>query len=136
MNSWSAIEVFVVALGACSSNIEEFAQYVVGDKCDHLNEYLSRYVMDEVDAKCFTESVQLLDGYWILVAVALLHSIASWTVLHMTQVALRERVIDLREYVSEGSSRSDLSQHRHISGSHARSSSEGQTVSCTWLFFQ
>jgi hypothetical protein len=55
LNAWSALDVFCIAMAASLLEIQQFAEFVVGDACDRLNVFLATY-MDEIlegDDTCF-----------------------------------------------------------------------------------
>jgi hypothetical protein len=55
MNAWSALDVFVVAIVASLLEIQQFAEFIVGDSCDEINKILEEYMDDQLngDDKCF-----------------------------------------------------------------------------------
>lgn len=54
-NSWTGLDVFCLAILATLLEIEQFAQFIVGDKCDGVNVLLAKYfdVLLQGDDKCF-----------------------------------------------------------------------------------
>jgi hypothetical protein len=55
LNAWSALDVFCIAMAASLLEIQQFAEFVVGDSCDKLNVFLAKYMDDilEGDDTCF-----------------------------------------------------------------------------------
>lgn len=61
-NAWSALDVFCLSVLATMLEIEQFAEFIVGDKCDGINVLLGEY-FDSVlhgDDKCFDMVAKVL----------------------------------------------------------------------------
>ena len=56
LNAWTALDVFCISIAAALLELQQFAQFIVGDSCDALNVKLAEYLDEnELDgeAKCF-----------------------------------------------------------------------------------
>jgi hypothetical protein len=49
------LDVFVVSIVASLLEIQQFAEFIVGDSCDEINKFLKEYMDDQLegDDKCF-----------------------------------------------------------------------------------
>jgi hypothetical protein len=70
LNAWSATDVFSVAIVSALLEIRQFAGFMVGSRCDLINEILAKYFSNELDGdnKCFDVIATLLNGCWIYIA--------------------------------------------------------------------
>lgn len=96
LNAWSCLDVFVVSLLAAVLEIQQFAQFIIGDMCDPINALLKPHVHDwpklRDDPKCFDVVTDLKQGSWFLFSAAIVSTIATWIVMPLCHRALRERV--------------------------------------------
>lgn len=78
VNAWAALDVFCLAVLAALFQIRQFAQFMVGDKCDGINSVLATYFDSALDGNdvCFDVETSLLPG-----CVALFLSALSTTFL-------------------------------------------------------
>jgi hypothetical protein len=92
LNAWSALEVFVVAIMAAVLEIRQFAQFVVGDKCNLINEILKQYFDQELkgDPKCFDVIATLQPGCWILFAACIIYVGVAGFVMRKCHNAIKE----------------------------------------------
>jgi hypothetical protein len=82
VNAWSAMDVFCVAIVATVLQIEQFAQFIIGDRCDAINVYLAEYMDSQLDGHdtCFDVIATVGSDAWILfLAAASLFIISSFT---------------------------------------------------------
>lgn len=93
-NAWSAIEVFCLSIIAAVMQISSFADFIIGHRCDLLNEILEDYFQDENDdnASCFSVHSSVLGNVFYLVAGVLLNSFLVSMVLRIAHVAVNERI--------------------------------------------
>jgi len=90
--AWSALDVFVLSIAASVLEIERFAVFIVGDKCDAIDRLLSKTpIADQVPGPmtCFDVKSTLRPGYFILLAASLLSSVMGSIVLFRCTTALR-----------------------------------------------
>ena len=61
LNAWSALDVFCVAIAAALLEIEQFAQFIVGDSCDDLDKVLEEYADELLEGHdtCFNVEAKL-----------------------------------------------------------------------------
>ena len=100
-NAWSALDVFVVAVIAALLEIEQFAQFIIGGKCDLINQYLQKYFESLLDGdpKCFDVIATLDKGCWILFAACLVYLFAGNVVMRLCHRVLSERECHYRHQI-------------------------------------
>eukprot|EP01092_Planopodium_desertum_P006453 TRINITY_DN2682_c0_g1_i2.p1 TRINITY_DN2682_c0_g1~~TRINITY_DN2682_c0_g1_i2.p1 ORF type:complete len:196 (-),score=29.30 TRINITY_DN2682_c0_g1_i2:69-656(-) len=91
-NAWSALEVFVVSVIAALLEIEQFAKFIIGNRCDQINVLLQDYASDllEGDNVCFDVVATLKEGCWILFAGCLLYLLVGTLVMKICHKVLEE----------------------------------------------
>jgi uncharacterized paraquat-inducible protein A len=60
-NAWNAIDVFVLSVAAALLEIEQFAEFIIGDSCDEIDKLLKKY-FDEMlhgEDTCFEVTATL-----------------------------------------------------------------------------
>jgi hypothetical protein len=96
VSAWAALDVFAVSLLVALFEIRQFAQFIIGDKCDLINQLLRDYASAVFPAgetpKCFDVHTVLLDGVWVLVAAFVAYFLISWYVTHLCHAALEPHV--------------------------------------------
>jgi len=93
LNAWSAIDVFVVSILAAVLEIEQFAQFIIGDRCNLINEILKQH-FDGVlkgNDKCFDVQTKLYTGCWLLFTSAIIYLISAFVVMRACHKALEEK---------------------------------------------
>jgi hypothetical protein len=92
-NAWSAMEVFVISVVAALLEIEQFAGFIIGDKCDGINKILEAFLDKPLngDDVCFDVVATLGNESWYLFTGAAMSTIVSWGMLQMCHVALEDR---------------------------------------------
>ena len=92
-NAWSAMEVFMISVVAALLEIQQFAAFIVGDKCDPINAFLEKYFDAPLDGDdvCFDVVATLAPDCAYLFTGAALNTIVSWSMLRMAHSALDER---------------------------------------------
>eukprot|EP01111_Echinosteliopsis_oligospora_P007505 TRINITY_DN2268_c0_g1_i1.p1 TRINITY_DN2268_c0_g1~~TRINITY_DN2268_c0_g1_i1.p1 ORF type:complete len:1347 (-),score=287.19 TRINITY_DN2268_c0_g1_i1:129-4169(-) len=93
--AWSALEVFVVAVIASLLEIRQFAQFMVGDRCDLVNKIIAKYgtnIIPGGDYRCFDVVATLQEGCWTLFAAAACYLIAGIVVAKVCHRSLRRRL--------------------------------------------
>ena len=96
LNAWSCLDVFVVAIMAAILEISQFTSFIVGDKCDAINPFISKYFYDILDGHetCFEVQAYLQSGCWLLFIAAIIFFISSNIVMKVCRNALDERLPD------------------------------------------
>ena len=92
-NAWSAIEVFVLSIIAALFEISTFASFIVGNKCDIINQVLEDQFDDQLngDDKCYSVDASVSANVWFLVVGVVLNSTLVSSLLRMAQVVVEER---------------------------------------------
>jgi hypothetical protein len=92
-NAWSAMEVFVMSIVAALFEISTFASFIVGQKCDILNQILQDEFDDQLDGDdvCYSLSASASSNMWLLVVGVALNSALVSTLLRMAQNVVEER---------------------------------------------
>jgi len=94
-NAWSAVEVFVVSIIASLLEISTFATFIIGNKCDLIDDVLKTYfgsaLDSDTDATCFTVRSSVEDSAAFLVAGALLNSFVVSSLLRFMHCSVAER---------------------------------------------
>ena len=102
LNAWSCLDVFVVSIMAAILEIGQFAEFIVGDKCDFIQPIIEKYFgkILEGHKKCFEVKAYLKSGCWFLFAAAISYFISSFIVMKVCRNALNERLPDhVKEYI-------------------------------------
>ena len=93
-NAWSAVEVFCLSIVAALLEISTFASFIIGDKCDIINDIIEKYWpedQDTTDAKCYSVSSFVKWDAGILIAGALLNSFVVSVTLRFAHSAMQDR---------------------------------------------
>ena len=100
LNAWSCIDVFVIAIVASLTEIEQFTKFIVGDKCNSIDPIIKKYFSKILDGHdtCFQVKTYLQEGCWLFFAAAVSFFITSFVILKVCRNALNER---LPEHVKE-----------------------------------
>lgn len=93
-NAWAAIDVFVIVIIACLLEVQQFAQFIVGDGCDQVNVFLAEYLAPYLDGDnvCFDVVTTLNRGCWVLFSAAVVALICNFIVMRTCRSALAERM--------------------------------------------
>jgi len=103
-NAWSAVEVFCLSIVASLLEISTFASFIIGDRCDAVNEVIKQYwpdTEDFSDANCYTVHSSVKDA-GILIVGALVNSFFVSIALRLVHTAMNDR-IQQEGWVSLGS---------------------------------
>ena len=93
LDAWSALEVFMLSLLAAILEINQFAQFIVGDKCYYIQKILNDYLSDLVpggDTSCFGVGVTLKAGCYTLIAAALVGLFTGQLFTRLIEQALED----------------------------------------------
>ena len=102
LNAWSCIDVFVIAIVASLTEIEQFTKFIVGDKCNTIDPIIKKYFSKILDGHdtCFQVKTYLQEGCWLFFAAAVSFFITSFVILKVCRNALNERLPDhVKEYL-------------------------------------
>jgi len=93
IHAWSALEVFVVSIIAALLELQQFAQFIVGNRCDLINKILATYADDMLhhDDKCFDVIATLKTGCWILFSACVIYVVVGSLVVKGCHNALKGR---------------------------------------------
>jgi len=94
ISSWSALDCFIVSIIAACVEINQFAQFLIGDKCEPLEK---RFHIDQ----CFGITTSFLPGCWVIVAAASLLFLSSQLVLRICEKVIYDREFDVIELQNE-----------------------------------
>jgi hypothetical protein len=93
INAWSSMDVFVASIFASLLEIEQFANFIVGDKCDAIDKIVASYpkYADKIPGgpTCFALTTKLEPGFWILCTAAIVSSITGQIMIARCGKALR-----------------------------------------------
>eukprot|EP00494_Astrolonche_serrata_P032621 UN32890 len=68
--AWGSTEVFLVGVIAAMLEINQFAQFLVGDKCDLINKLLPLFLTEGEEVDCFTVATSFKQGcVWLWVSI-------------------------------------------------------------------
>jgi len=104
LNAWSCLDVFVLAIIAAITEIGTFTEFIVGDKCDDINPFISKYFETILEGHntCFEVQAYLKSGCWLLFVAAITFFITSNYVMKVCRNALNERLPDhVKEYLQK-----------------------------------
>ncbi|CAE7853808.1 unnamed protein product [Symbiodinium microadriaticum] len=98
MNAWNAIDVFVLSVAAALLEIEQFAEFIIGDSCDEIDKLLKQYFDDQLngDDTCFEVTASLKTDFWVLCFAASLMLFGGLPMLSVCHAAIRDRQITNR----------------------------------------
>jgi hypothetical protein len=102
LNAWSCLDVFVLSIIAAIVEIGQFTEFIVGDKCDAINPFISKYFYKILGGHntCFEVRAYLKSGCWLLFAATIIFLISSNIVMKVCRNSLNERLPDhVKEYL-------------------------------------
>ena len=93
-NAWGAVEVFALSIIASLVELSTFASFIIGNKCNLINEFLANHFDDVMngDDTCYTVTSSVAGNVWYLVCGALLNSFIVSFLLKVAHRAFQERV--------------------------------------------
>jgi len=96
LNAWSALEVFIIAIIAAILEIQQFAKFIVGSRCNSIDVYLKEYFSDIMkgDFECFDVVATLSSGCWILFGACILYLFTAIVIMKTCHSALDKVIID------------------------------------------
>lgn len=78
--AWSCADVFIISIIAAVLQIQQFAGFMVGDKCDFLQPYIEEYfgeLLGDYPTSCFEVIARLESGCYLLFVAVILHTILT-----------------------------------------------------------
>jgi len=93
LDAWSALEVFVVSIIAAVLEIQQFAQFIIGNKCDLINEILKKYFHNQFGQGdvCFDVVATLTSGCWTLFTACIVYLISGNLIMRICHNSLKKR---------------------------------------------
>jgi len=93
LSAWSCVDVFIISIIAACLEIQQFAGFMVGDKCDFLTPYMEEYFVDYVgeNLSCFEVIATLESGCYVLFIGTIIYTAVYMTFNRVIQAALRTR---------------------------------------------
>jgi len=93
LSAWSCVDVFIISIIAACLEIQQFAGFMVGDKCDFLIPYLENYLADFVGEylSCFEVIATLESGCYVLFIGTIIHTANYMIFNRVSEAALRTR---------------------------------------------
>eukprot|EP00472_Partenskyella_glossopodia_P000861 CAMPEP_0197544030 /NCGR_PEP_ID=MMETSP1318-20131121/68555_1 /TAXON_ID=552666 /ORGANISM="Partenskyella glossopodia, Strain RCC365" /LENGTH=266 /DNA_ID=CAMNT_0043103405 /DNA_START=898 /DNA_END=1698 /DNA_ORIENTATION=- len=100
LNAWSALDVFVISIIASILELEQFAAFMVGSKCDFIQPFIEKYLKRYLNGydECFTVVATLSDGCWVLFTAVIVSWIVAQAVMRMCHIAMFERLADIEQH--------------------------------------
>jgi len=96
LSAWAGLEVFIVSIVAALLEISQFALFIIGGRCDAINEILSDYFKPgywPVESTCFDVKANLESGCWVLFTASLIALFVGQLVTRAAERALDERAM-------------------------------------------
>jgi len=93
LNAWSGLDVFCVSIAASVFEIRQFAAFMVGDRCDLLNDLVARSpISGQIQGAptCFDVVSEMKPGLYVLSAAALIALVTGQILLSRCSKALFE----------------------------------------------
>jgi len=90
-NAWSAIEVFALSIIAALLEISTFASFIIGHRCDMINEILKDYDSGDVET-CYTVKSTVTWKAVFLVLGVILNSCWVSFILRLVHLSFHERI--------------------------------------------
>jgi len=92
--AWASLEVFVVAVIAALLELQQFAQFILGDRCDKINPLLEKYAQPLIgsDYKCFDVAASLKTGCWVMFSGCIIYVFVGALVIKFCHKALKYRI--------------------------------------------
>lgn len=93
LNAWSGVEVFIIPIVAALLEISAFSDFIVGDKCNLINQVLQENFDKELegDDTCFSVHSSVGASAWTLILGVLLNSFLVSVMLRFLHCAVAER---------------------------------------------
>ena len=92
--AWSCADVFIISIIAAVLQIQQFAGFMVGDKCDFIQPYIEEYfgeLLGDYPTSCFEVIARLESGCYLLFVAVILHTILTLLFTKSADKALNVR---------------------------------------------
>jgi len=93
LSAWSCVDVFIISIIAACLEIQQFAGFMVGDKCDFLKPILEDYLADFVGdyPSCFEVIATLESGCYVLFIGTIIYTAVYMIFNRVVEAGLRTR---------------------------------------------
>jgi len=96
LSAWACVDVFIISIIAAVLEIQQFAGFMVGDKCDFLVPYIEDYLAPATKElkehpSCFEVVATLESGCYVLFIASILYTAAHIIFMRVTEAGLRTR---------------------------------------------
>jgi len=93
LSAWSCVDVFIISIIAACLEIQQFAGFMVGDKCDFLTPYLDEFLGEFLGEykSCFEVVATLESGCYVLFIGTILYTFIYMTFNRVVEAGLRTR---------------------------------------------
>jgi len=93
LSAWACSDVFIISIIAAVLEIQQFAGFMVGDKCDFLVPYIEEYLKDFIGeySSCFEVVATLESGCYVLFIGTIIYTAAHLLLSSVTEAGLRTR---------------------------------------------
>jgi len=91
LSAWSGVDVFVVSIMAAVLEISQFVVFIIGDKCDLINQVLEKTIGPELPGgveKCFQIETSLEAGFYILLLAAVVSTVGGYLMIKQVKMGL------------------------------------------------
>jgi hypothetical protein len=92
-NAWSSVEVFLLSIVTALFQISSFASFMVGDKCNVIDQLAAELFNEGDQIVCFTVIATVQSSSMYLIIGALINSLLISISLRFARVAVHERVL-------------------------------------------
>ena len=142
VNAWNGIDVLVVSLVASLYEIEQFAEFIIGDSCDEINKLLEQCCDQQLhhNDKCIIVTASLLSNFWVLALSSCLLFVVGVVLLKISRNALNDRLLvdqddndDVKKYQEVGVSEYDDERDVDVKESVNNSLTKHQYSYSDWL---
>jgi hypothetical protein len=102
LNAWSCIDIFIIALLASISGIENFTKFIIDDKFSTIEPLVKKYFSKILNGNdtFFKVDSYFNIGFWLFMPGAILFIITAFTILKVSRDVINERQPDhVKEYL-------------------------------------
>ena len=93
LSAWACVDVFIISIIAAVLEIQQFAGFMVGDKCDFLVPIIEEYFKPFIGEypSCFEVVATLESGCYVVFIGTIIYTVAHILFMRVTAAALRTR---------------------------------------------
>jgi len=93
LSAWACVDVFIISIIAAVLEIQKFASFMVGDKCDFLVPYINKFLKDFVGEypSCFEVEAHLEGGCYVLFIGTIIYTACHFLFMRSVEAGLRTR---------------------------------------------